>query len=326
MIFRMILGFGMLGLLTCYGMELVKDGKPVSEIVVADNAAGGTLLAARDLQRHLQKMSGAKLQIVTPEKARSGNLICVGESRITREAGYKMPLFKRSGYDILVKGNRIVLTGPVTTYKALRSLYQKDLHEQRRLFSLGAESAFAEEDCGPMHAVSAFLEHLGVRFYAPYDDGTVIPHRKTVTVKDFRETKTAAFARRVYCGGFQKKDPEGAMWFRRLKSGSSLPPVGVLPLAAVLKNDVRPEWAALDKNGNRLTTDDGCIFPRFTVRSFQLACVRYVRRMLDANPGLKELELVLPVLRGVNDSRDLEAWQTRKVYPQPVLEDIMTGT
>ncbi|MBO4633566.1 MAG: DUF4838 domain-containing protein, partial [Lentisphaeria bacterium] len=325
MIFRLFLGIGILGMLTCSGMELVKNGKPVSEIVVAENATSGTLLAARDLQRHLQKISGEKLQIVTPDKARSGNLICVGESRITRETGYKMPPFKRSGYDILVKGNRIILTGPVTPYKALRSLYQNDLHEQRRLFSLGQESAFSEEDCGPMHAVSAFLEHLGVRFYAPYDDGTVIPHRKTVTVKDFRETKTAAFARRVYCGRFQEKDLEGAMWFRRLKSGSCLPPVGVLPLAAVLKNDVRPEWVALDKDGNRLTTDDGCIFPRFTDRSFQQACARYVRRMLDANPGMKELELVLPVLRGQNDSRDLESWLTRKVYPQPVLEDIMTA-
>ena len=325
MLVRIFLGIGMLGLLTCYGMELVKNGKPVSEIVVADNAASGTLLAARDLQRHLQKMSGAKLQIVTPEKARSGNLICVGESRITREAGYKMPPFKRSGYDILAQGNRIILTGPVTPYKALRSLYQQDLHEQRRLFSLGPESAFAEEDCGPMHAVSAFLEHLGIRFYAPYDDGTIIPNRKNVSVKDFRETKTAAFARRVYCGKFQKKDPEGAMWFRRLKSGSCLSPVGVLPLAAVLKNDARPEWAALDKDGNRLTTDEGCIFPRFTDRNFQLACARFARRLLDANPGIKELELVLPVLRGQNDSRDLESWLSRKVYPQPVSEDIMTA-
>ena len=115
------------------------------------------------------------------------------------------------------------------------------------------------------------------------------------------------------------------MWFRRLKSGSSLSPVGVLPLAAVLKKDVKPEWAALDENGNRLTTDEGCIFPRFTDRGFQQACVRFVRRMLDANPGMKELELVLPVLRGVNDSRDLKAWQTRRVYPEPVQANIMTA-
>ena len=211
--FRMVLSIGMLGILTCSGMELVKEGKPVSKIVVADDASGATLLAARDLQLHLQKISGAKLQIVTADKARSGNLICVGESLITRKAGYKMPQFKQSGYDILVKDNRIILTGPTTQFKARRSLYQKDLHEQRRLFSLGAESAFAEEDCGPMHAVSAFLEHLGVRFYAPYEDGTFIPQRATLDVKDFRETKTAAFARRVYCGRFQEHDPEGAMWF-----------------------------------------------------------------------------------------------------------------
>ena len=316
----------MLSMFTCSAMDLVKDGNPLSEIVVAGkNVPAGTLLAARDLQLHLEKISGAKLPIVTPDRAKAQNLICVGESEITRKAGYKMPDFKRSGYDIQVKGNLIVLTGPVTEFKPLSELYKNDLHPQRRLFSLGAESAFAETDCGPMHAVSAFLEHLGVRFYAPYEDGTIIPRRKTLTVKDFRETKTAAFARRVYCGSFQANDPEGALWFRRLKSGSSLPPSGTVPLAAVLKGKVPPEWAAVDHNGQPLLTNDGCIFPRFTERSFQLACAELVRRVLDANPGMKEVELVLPSLRGDNDDRDLKAWRKGNVYPQPVQEDIMTA-
>ncbi len=312
--------------MTASAMELAKDGKPVSEIVVADkNIPEGTLLAARDLQLHLEKISGAKLRIVTPDRIQARNLICVGESEVTRKAGYKMPAFERSGYDIQVKGNLTVLTGPVTRFKPPNGLYETDLHPQSRLLSAGPESAFAEEDCGPMHAVSAFLEHLGVRFYAPYEDGTIIPHRKSISVKDFRKTKTAAFARRVYCGGASDRDPESAMWFRRLKSGSSLKPAGVLPLAAVLKNNARPEWAARDKNGNRLLTNDGCVFPRFTDRSFQLACAGYARRMFDANPEMKELELVLPSLRGINDERDLETWLTKKVSPQPVNDDIMAA-
>lgn len=316
----------MLGMFTCSAVDLVKDGKPVSEIVVAEeNVPAGTLLAARDLQLHLKKISGAQLPIVTPARVKASNLICVGESEITRKAGYKMPDFNRSGYDIQVKGNLIVLTGPVTEFRPLNELYKNDLHPQRRLFSLGAESAFAETDCGPMHAVSAFLEHLGVRFYAPYEDGTIIPQRKTVTVKDFRETKTAAFARRVYCGSFQAKDPEGALWFRRLKNGSSLPPSGVLPLAAVLKGKVPPEWAAVDSNGQQLLTNDGCIFPRFTERSFQQACAEQVRRMLDANADMKAVELVLPSLRGGNDDRDLKAWRKENVYPQSTQENIMTA-
>ena len=314
-----------LSAMTVSAMDLVKDGKPVSEIVVAENAPEGTLLAARDLQLHLEKISGAKLRIVTPDRIQAENLICVGESEATRKAGYRMPAFERSGYDIQVKGNLTVLTGPAFKFKPLKSLYEKDLHPQSRLLSGGAESAFAEEDCGPMHAVSAFLEHLGVRFYAPYEEGTVIPHRNSVSVKDFRETKTAAFARRVYCGGAPDRDPESAMWFRRLKSGSSLKPAGVLPLAAVLKNNARPEWAAMDKKGNRLLTNDGCVFPRFTDRSFQLACAEYARRMFDANPEMKELELVLPSLRGINDERDLDTWHTKKVFPQPVNDDIMAA-
>ena len=129
-----------LSAMTASAMDLVKDGKPVSEIVVAENAPEGTLLAALDLQLHLEKISGAKLRIVTPDRVQTESLICVGESEVTRKAGYKMPAFERSGYDILVRGNLTVLTGPVTQFKPCKSLYEKDLHPQSRLLAINERS------------------------------------------------------------------------------------------------------------------------------------------------------------------------------------------
>ena len=314
-----------MGLLSSFGMELVKEGRPASEIVVAENAPEGTLLAARDLQFHLEKMSGAKISIVTPDKIQAKNLICVGESDETRKVGYRMPNFKQSGYDIQVKENVAILTGPVTVFRKKQTPYENDLHEQMRIHSLQSDGVSAEEDCGPMHAVSAFLEHLGVRFYAPYEDGTIIPHLETVVVEDFSETKTAAFARRVYSGTMPGQDLECAMWFRRLKCGSSLECAGMFPIAAVLKGKVHSEWAAADQFGQPMLSNEGCIFPRFTNKDFQRRCAEYVCRFLDANPDMKELELVLPSLRGVQDDRDFKAWLTKKVFPQPVNEDIMAA-
>jgi len=46
-------------------VELVKDGRAVSEIVIAPDASQAVQLAAQDLQKHLKQMSGAELPIVT---------------------------------------------------------------------------------------------------------------------------------------------------------------------------------------------------------------------------------------------------------------------
>jgi len=314
---------GILGILSCHAAELVKDGQACSEIVVSEKADPGTLQAAKDLQLHMKKISGAEVKIVTPGKAQSENLICVGESSVTKKAGYKMPAFKTSGYDVFAKGNLVILTGASAKFKRVRSIYAGALHEQSRLFSAASETD--ENDCGPMHAVSAFLESLGVRFYAPYEDGTVIPRKTSVKIPDFRETREAAFARRIYQYEGMEKDTEGAMWFKRLKTGSTLPPAGVLPLAAVLKNNPPQDWIALQKNGEPQVTIDGCIYPRFAHPGFQQECVKFIRKTLDADPSMKYLELVLPVLRGGNDARDYAAFDTRDQYPLPVDSNIMAS-
>ena len=315
-----------LGTLMGSGAELVKDGQACSVIVVDEHAGQGVLRSAADLQLHLEKITGARVPIVTPKNIRSKNLICVGESQCSRDAGYQMPAFQGSGYDVLVKGNLVVLTGPEKRYRRISSAYEKDMHGQSWLFSLTSAQSLLEDDCGPMHAVSAFLEHLGVRFYAPYEDGTIIPRRATLSVSDFRQTREAAFARRVFqYGGAERKDPEGVLWFRRLKCGSSLEPIGVFPLAAVLKHSFRPEWTAVDSFNQPMHTNEGFAFPRFTDPGFQRECAEFIRKALDANPSVKQLQLVLPVLRGKNDARDLDSWQTKTVYPQPVHSNIMTA-
>ena len=79
------LWMGLLSTLLCSGADLVKDGKACSEIVVADNAGSSVLQAAADLQMYLERISGARLPIVTPGKAGAKNLICVGESLCSRK-------------------------------------------------------------------------------------------------------------------------------------------------------------------------------------------------------------------------------------------------
>jgi hypothetical protein len=46
------------------GVDLVRNGRAVSEIVIAPGAIQAVKLAAQDLQKHLRLMSGAELPIV----------------------------------------------------------------------------------------------------------------------------------------------------------------------------------------------------------------------------------------------------------------------
>ena len=45
-------------------VALVEDGEPVAEIVIAEDAVQGVKLAAEDLQRHLELISGTKLELL----------------------------------------------------------------------------------------------------------------------------------------------------------------------------------------------------------------------------------------------------------------------
>ena len=72
--------------------------------------------AAEDLAHFIRKMTGAELKIVNAPTG-SGNRLFVGESKSTRELGYKLPPFKNSGYDILIGKDYAVLAGKMVTGK-----------------------------------------------------------------------------------------------------------------------------------------------------------------------------------------------------------------
>lgn len=317
---------------SCAGAEIVRDGKACADIVVARNADAGTRQAAQVLQKYVQLISGARLEIVSPEQVKKSNIICVGESIASSRSGYKAPVFKTSGYDIWSKGSCVVLTGPVTIQRP--APVAGTLHPVNRGRTLLSDDKAAPaglslaDDCGPMHAVSAFLEHLGVRFYAPYKEGTVIPRLKNIRLGELRRTKEAAFARREYLmGKAQQTDPEAVLWFKLLKSGSALEPVGVLSLTDIIREGEKkhPEWAAYNLVGEKMMTSDGCIFPRFADKNLQKASLAAVKKYFDAHPHIRQLLIVPPVLRGYADKDDLMKYNPKDHYPVPVPCNILAA-
>src|SRR5690349_9806463 len=157
-------------------LTLVQDGAPRATIVVARDAlaaepepkaehtaepqpaANKVAAAARDLRDYLQKITGARLPLVSDEKDPGGAVILVGKSALTRALDDKVPAGvtpqrEEEGFVILAKGDRLLLAG---------------------------------NDEGPYHgteyAVAELLERLGVRWFMPGEYGEVVPHQKTVEV------------------------------------------------------------------------------------------------------------------------------------------------
>ena len=179
-----------------------RSGAAVAQIVVPASATPVEQSAARELQEHLGKVTGATFVIVTDTTPKSGPRLLVGNTAAARSL---MPDFdpKASAYDgIVLKtfGDDLVLTG----------------HPQR----------------GALYAVYSFLEDsVGVRWWT--SDETFIPNRPTLQlpVLDIRYAPKLRFRESYYLDSFN------ALFKTRLKGNFSsrtrymLDPMEMIPEA-----------------------------------------------------------------------------------------------
>ena len=93
-------------------LDLVRDGKAVSTIVVPDQATETEQGAAEKLVKYLKMSSGAELPIVK-ESARPADttIISMGKTEMARKAGITEEGLKFDGYHLAVKGKTLYLLG-----------------------------------------------------------------------------------------------------------------------------------------------------------------------------------------------------------------------
>ena len=335
-------------------LDVVRNGKPLAEIIVAADAHEGVKRAAEDLAFFIKKMTGAELKIVNAPTG-SGNRLFVGESKFTRQLGYKLPPFKNSGYDILIGKDYAVLAGKMVTGKPFPysippqdSIYLRT-HKRKpdrfpsaqtqkwwdyigngQYFSLQfvdngfsayipSLKIFYMDDIGPWYAVSALLESAGIRFYSPYEDGTIIPKKSDLAFPAGRTTKEAAFAHRNLHSTpiLRSSSPEGVLWIKRLMGGTSCPAIYQHTSYAIFGNfmqkEKHPELFAYKSEG---VLQDGypdvdAGYPRFSGKAFREACLLYCRKVLDASPGLQAICIGTPDSTIRVDYRDLEVYKKK---------------
>lgn len=155
-------------------VTLVKDGKPAATIVIADEPVAipagkppTVAYAAEELQRFIEKATGARLEIVPATQAPAkGTLLLVGRSALSEKHRLSPPT-KPEGLRILAFSRGVAVLGEVKP--------------------AGAGNISHEVDRGTLHGVYEFLERLvGYRFFihTPKDPdlGIVTPSVKTLTV------------------------------------------------------------------------------------------------------------------------------------------------
>ncbi len=232
-------------------VRLVEDGKARAILVLPASPHDEEALAARELQLHIEKMSGARLAVV---RAGDGGQLPAGKDLIPIRIG--LSLCPESGPAI-----REQSSDPGTFLIAATT-------GGVRLAGLSTE--------GTLFAAYALLERLGVRWYLPGDLGTVIPDAKTVSLPVGRVLEAPSFPHRRL-----QTAVEPLPWARRQKLGGLYFPgchgIGLSPPADI---KTEPELFALFE-GKR-TEQQLCIsHPEVLKRAIRCAIEKF-----DKDPNL----------------------------------------
>jgi len=216
---------------------IVENGVPKAVVVLSAIASDKERQAAELLVTYVEKMSGARLQIVTPTEACTGPRIIIGRNRLQRTAGIS------------------VAQGPYP-------LPERIIIRRRgsNLYLLGNDAGSYD---GTYFAVCTLLDHLGVRWYWPGELGEVVPRRITLELLNLNLSESPDFPFRLgpwSAGGVEPQDGDFGEWKRHNRLGGARINAGhnlssIIPPAEYF--NAHPEWFALI-DGERVPNRQPC--------------------------------------------------------------------
>lgn len=234
---------------------LVKDGRAQAEIVIAEEPPRTTLLAAKELQRYIRKISGAELAIGTRPTGKHRVRIYVGRSPQTDRLGISMAGLKHGAYRIVSGTDWIVFIGDDTDFvpvepwprsnndlvsgkmqrawDAITGRHWGFTHSQMHKHYSGPNSLFGTpaeqkldrngnvhvwtyDERGSFNAVCGFLRGLGVRWYMPGEIGEVVPQRKSIELPEIDRIVKPDFPMRILNFRTAVYGHDAMMWGFRL--------------------------------------------------------------------------------------------------------------
>ena len=214
---------------------IVKNGKPFSEIIIAEKPARMTKLAASELQAYLEKITGARLAVTNAPDKNIPVKIYVGKSKYTDDLKLSTDGLAHGAFRMVSGENWLSLLGPdgefvplepyphdkadvasakkdwdalnpgdyyAYPYSGLHGSYHPDL------------DVWSLDDAGTMNAVCDFLRGLGVRWYFPGELGEIVPKLKDIALTAVDKTVKPDFPMRQF--GYWRSDNENFLWNLRL--------------------------------------------------------------------------------------------------------------
>jgi len=224
-------------------LTVTKDGRAAAAIVIRAGYTELQSVPAKELQRYIEKMTGARLPILEDDTGYSGNMILVGESRHTRALGVETGKLTGDSYVMRSFPGRLVLAGHDEVLDV--SKLEDGLEIPNRQYY---NQGFKTVKNGTLNAVYAFLQdYCGVRWFMPGELWEHIPPRRDLEVSGLN---IAGQPYRGYVlGGFAKPKHKG--WNDRNFIGES---AGLFAFDMTHSWDIlapwryyasHPEWFAL---------------------------------------------------------------------------------
>jgi len=277
----LILAAGLVGGVATAQTAIVENGEGRADIVIAATPTRGAKLAAGELQYYLERISGAKLPIVSRPRADFPAHIYVGAGERTNRLGVTAEGLKYDAFKIVSGDNWLALLGrdveqdEATTYR-----FGRDVPRYVG-FSLSKD-----DGRGSLNAVYDFLRDLGCRWYFPGEIGEILPAMKTIALPEVDKTVRPDFPFRQmyqYYNEFRNaRSDEEILWQLRMGFNSGNEVLGstrghgiinVYRSEDVIKNN--PEWFAI--LGGKRSNHAPCL----SSEGLYEANVAYVRSMFD---------------------------------------------
>ena len=255
--FSLLIALLLTPLATLHAAEtfLVENGQPRAEIVIAEKPLRTVRLAAQELQDYVEKISGAKLTIVTEPSGGGVAKIFVGRSSHTEKLNITASDLKHGAYRIVSGADWLVLIGEDTEFTPIEPWAKHNaeivngkaqaewskitgalwgvpnilIYKSRFTVpgDTGRPTALAGEKAAPLemwdydergsfNAVIGFLHRLGARWYWPGELGEVIPAMQSITLPKIDETVQPDFPQRRFSYHGGVHGRDTSMWFMRL--------------------------------------------------------------------------------------------------------------
>ncbi len=288
---------------------LVKDGKAQAQIVVGDEPGRAAKFAARELQTHVEQITGARLAIVAQATGDAPVKIYVGRNAGAARPELSTAELKHGAFRmnsgagwLALLGNDQEFTPPEPWPRKRSDLKRAEkewdkitgdtfAHPHPRLYQQYNQTfdLWDFDDRGTINAVHEFLRDLGVRWYFPGDLGTIVPRRDSIPLPSVNKIVRPDFPLRAMGVYNANTFPEVFLWQTRMGVNY---PADLLGLAQVchgtkfitMRDEMKaahPEIYRVDTRGRVTDNKKGQGSPCLSTPGFREKQGNFVRAMFD---------------------------------------------